>query len=117
MTQVESEMSNVDSDPNALVSNKLGFHARPADAFVRAATQFQSDIFVHKDAHKVSGKSIISLLFLAAGHGTTLTVHAHGHDALQAIEALGSLMETYADENDAHTLLGAPLPRLTMSAL
>jgi hypothetical protein len=46
---------------------------------------------------KVSGKSIVSLLLLAAGCGTMLTVHAHGHDAPQALEALGSIIEGYLE--------------------
>jgi phosphocarrier protein len=75
------------------IFNKLGLHARPAAAFVNTARKFACDIFVQKDSEKVDGKSVISLLLLAAGHGTHLTVHAHGHDASLALAELGMLFE------------------------
>ena len=75
-----------------LVSNKLGIHARPAAMFVKTANRFTCDIFVEKDGEKVNGKSIMGLLMLAAGPGSRLTVHAHGHDASQALAELEQLI-------------------------
>jgi phosphocarrier protein HPr len=68
-----------------LVGNKLGIHARPAALFVRTANRFACDIFVEKDGERVNGKSIMGLMMLAAGPGSTLTVHAQGKDASQAL--------------------------------
>jgi phosphocarrier protein HPr len=74
------------------IANKLGLHARPAAKFVKTAKRFISDIFVQKENHKVSGKSLFSMLMLAAGHGCKLTVHAIGPDAFQAIAELENLV-------------------------
>src|SRR6266480_776897 len=81
-----------------LVSNKLGIHARPAAMFVRTANRFACEIFVEKDGEKVNGKSIMGLMMLAAGPGSKLTVHAHGHDASQALAELEALFKGKFDE-------------------
>ena len=80
------------------VGNKLGIHARPAAMFVKTANRFNCDIFVEKDGEKVNGKSIMGLMMLAAGPGSKLTVHAHGHDASQALAELETLIERKFDE-------------------
>src|ERR1700740_2292997 len=81
-----------------LVSNKLGIHARPAAMFVRTANRFACEIFVEKDGEKVNGKSIMGLMMLAAGPGSKLTVHAHGHDASQCLAELEALFKGKFDE-------------------
>ena len=81
-----------------LVSNKLGIHARPAAMFVKTANRFTCDIFVEKDGERVNGKSIMGLMMLAAGPGSTLTVHANGHDAHQALAELETLIQRKFDE-------------------
>ena len=75
------------------VVNKLGIHARPAAQFVKLANRFASEIFVEKDGEKVNGKSIMGLLMLAAGPGSTVTVEAHGDDASQALNELEELIK------------------------
>src|SRR5262244_3902154 len=81
-----------------LVSNKLGIHARPAAMFVKIANRFRCDIFVEKDGEKVNGKSIMGLMMLAAGPGSTLTIHAEGNDASQALAELETLIKRKFDE-------------------
>ncbi len=81
-----------------LVSNKLGIHARPAAMFVKVANRYACNIFVEKDGEKVNGKSIMGLMMLAAGPGSKLTVHAEGHDAVQALAELEVLMNRKFDE-------------------
>jgi phosphocarrier protein HPr len=80
------------------VLNKLGIHARPAAMFVKTANRFACDIFVEKDGEKVNGKSIMGLMMLAAGPGSKVTVHAHGHDASQALAELETLINRKFDE-------------------
>ena len=82
-----------------LVSNKLGIHARPAAMFVKVANRFSCDIFVEKDGEKVNGKSIMGLMMLAAGPGSKLKVHANGHDALQALIEIETLLKRKFDED------------------
>jgi len=82
-----------------MVSNKLGIHARPAAMFVKTANRFHCDIFVEKDGEKVNGKSIMGLMMLAAGPGSTLTVHAQGQDAPQALAEIETLIKRKFDED------------------
>jgi phosphocarrier protein HPr len=82
-----------------LVSNKLGMHARPAAMFVKTANRFACDIFVEKDGEKVNGKSIMGLMMLAAGPGSTLKVSAQGQDASQALAELEVLVKRKFDED------------------
>src|SRR5215467_4471307 len=81
-----------------VVANKLGIHARPAAMFVKTANRFSCEIFVEKDGEKVNGKSIMGLMMLAAGPGSKLTVHAHGHDAAQALAELETLVRSKFNE-------------------
>jgi phosphocarrier protein len=83
---------------DVLVANKLGIHARPAAMFVKTANRFTCDIFVEKDGEKVNGKSIMGLMMLAAGPGSTVTIHADGHDASQALAELETLFKQKFDE-------------------
>lgn len=75
------------------VVNPQGFHARPAHLFVKLATTFQSQIEIVKGNEVVNGKSILDLLTLGAGNGTTLTLRADGPDAEAAVDALARLIE------------------------
>ncbi len=75
-----------------VIKNKLGLHARPAALFVQATSKFNCDIFVRKGKQKVNGKSIMGLMMLAAGQGTSLTVEAIGPDAKRAIQELEKLI-------------------------
>jgi phosphocarrier protein len=75
------------------VRSELGLHARPAGQFVALAGRFESDIQVGRGDEWVDGRSILSLLSLAAGCGTLLRIRAEGTDAAEAVAALGELLE------------------------
>ncbi len=76
------------------VRAELGLHARPAGQFVSLASRFTSEITVGRGDEWVSGSRILSILSLAAEHGSTLKIRAQGADAEQAVNELGSLLET-----------------------
>ena len=76
-----------------VVKSELGLHARPAGRFVALAGGFEAEIHVARGEEWVSGKSVLSLLSLAAAPGTALKIRAVGPDALAAVEALGRLLE------------------------
>ena len=80
------------------VINKLGVHARPAAMFVRTANKFASEITVEKDGEQVNGKSIMGLMMLAAGQGSTLVITATGRDAEAAVRELELLFQRKFDE-------------------
>lgn len=89
------------SDQTAIrvvIQNRLGLHARPAMAFVDVANGFKSDVFVHKGAQKVDGKSIMQMMMLSAGQGTELEIIAQGPDAAETLTALEALVNRMFDE-------------------
>lgn len=77
------------------ISNRLGLHARAAARLVRRASQFNSSIeLVREDTREsADGKSILSVLLLAASRGTCLIIKAEGDDEERAVEALAELVE------------------------
>ena len=81
-----------------VVTNPQGLHARPADLFVKLASQYQATIDVTKDGERVDGKSILAILTLAAVQGTELTIEASGPDAEVALNALSELVARNFDE-------------------
>jgi phosphocarrier protein len=78
---------------NIIVSNKLGLHARAAAKLTQLAAQFSSDIHISKGAKRVNAKSIMGVMMLAAGMGTTVTIDATGGDADQAISKIQALFD------------------------
>lgn len=72
-------------------------HARPASELVKIAGQFEADIEVGNGREWVNGRSVLSILSLAATQGTTLTVRANGGDAEAALTALGEVIERPGD--------------------
>lgn len=75
------------------ILNQRGLHARAASKFVKLAGTFDADITVHKDGQSVSGRSIMGLMMLAAGIGTTIQVTCEGADAKAAMDAIAALVE------------------------
>lgn len=76
------------------VANRLGLHARATARFVEQASRFQSHIRVTRGSQTVDGKSIMSILLLAAATGTDLTVSADGPDEQTAVDTLGAFIES-----------------------
>ena len=75
------------------IRSELGLHARPAGEFVVMASRFGSEISVGNGREWVDGRSVLSLLSLAAGRGSKLRIRAIGPDAEEAVTALGTLLE------------------------
>ena len=75
-----------------VIRNRLGLHARAAAKFVHTATRYSSHIKVSRDGKTMDGKSIMGILLLAAGAGTTVVISADGTDESDAIDALCRLV-------------------------
>jgi len=80
------------------IINKLGLHARAAAKFVGCASAFSSSIRAGKDGNLVDGKSIMSVMMLAAGKGTVLDLQVEGKDEDEALQALQTLITNRFDE-------------------
>jgi len=78
-----------------VINNPLGIHARPAALVVQAASKFSSEIFLSKgDIKGVNGKSIMSVMMLAAEQGAEVIVEAEGEDAEEAVGTLSELLQS-----------------------
>ena len=75
------------------IKNKLGMHARAAAEFVQLANKYRAEIKVRKGEVEANGKSIMSVLTLAALQGEFIEVAASGADCEEALEALGGLID------------------------
>jgi len=82
------------------IVNKLGLHARAAAKFVACTSSFSSRIQMGTDEQLVDGKSIMSVMMLAAGKGTVLNLHIEGRDEEDALAALTTLIENCFDEDE-----------------
>jgi phosphocarrier protein HPr len=80
------------------IKNKLGLHARAAAKLVHTAARFKSDIKIRKGQEEVDGKSILGILLLAAGRGSTITLKADGMDERDALDAVEKLIDGKFDE-------------------
>jgi phosphocarrier protein HPr len=77
---------------DAAIVNKLGLHARAAAKLTHLASSFQSDIWISRSGRRVNAKSIMGVMMLAAGQGSSVLLEAEGGDAEAAIAALTKLI-------------------------
>lgn len=75
------------------ICNRKGLHARASAKFVKCAEEFEAEVRVTRDGQSVGGTSIMGLMMLAAGPGTSILIEADGADAEQALAALSALVE------------------------
>lgn len=76
------------------VPNPRGLHARASARFVKTAAAHDAVVTVTRGETTIDGKSIVSLLFLAAAKGTRITIRTSGPEADSALAALCRLVET-----------------------
>jgi phosphocarrier protein HPr len=83
-----------------VICNRRGLHARAAAKFVSLAERFGASVEVVKDGQSVSARSIMGLMMLGAGIGSTIELAAEGWDAKEAMDALAALIEAGFNESD-----------------
>jgi phosphocarrier protein HPr len=74
------------------IINKRGLHARASAKFVQMVERFNAEITVTRNGETVGGTSIMGLMMLSAGPGTSIVVSATGPEAEAALEALTKLI-------------------------
>jgi phosphocarrier protein len=82
------------------IQNKKGLHARASAAFVKCVEKFDAEVMVTKDDQSVSGSSIMGLMMLAAGPGSTILIETEGPEAEEALDALTTLVEARFNEQE-----------------
>jgi phosphocarrier protein len=74
------------------IINKRGLHARASAKFVQMVEKFNAEVWVTRGSETVGGTSIMGLMMLAAGPGTSVTVSAIGPEAQAAVDAIAALV-------------------------
>jgi len=82
------------------MTNKKGLHARASAKFVQAVEGFDADVTVTRGSETVGGTSIMGLMMLAAGPGTSITIKARGKDAAEVMQAICALVNSRFGEDD-----------------
>ena len=84
----------------ATISNKLGLHARASAKLTKLAGSFPCDIFIARGERRVNAKSIMGVMMLAAGIGSTVELDAEGDRAQEAVDALLALFNDKFGEGE-----------------
>ena len=82
------------------INNKLGLHARASAKLTKLAGSFASEVWMSKGERRVNAKSIMGVMMLAAGIGSTVEVETHGHDEQAAMDALLALIHDKFGEGE-----------------
>ncbi|SDG45704.1 MULTISPECIES: HPr family phosphocarrier protein [Rhodanobacteraceae] len=81
-----------------VVSNRLGLHARASAKLVQLVAGFKSTVWLISKGREVNAQSIMGVMMLAAGMGTSLVVRAEGEDEEAALNAVVDLFDRKFDE-------------------
>ena len=81
------------------VSNRLGLHARATAKLVQLLSGYRCEATLAARGRQVNAKSIMGVMLLAAGHGSTVVLRVEGEDEAAAAEAVAALFERRFDED------------------
>ncbi len=74
------------------IINKLGLHARASAKLTQLAARFESEVWLSRNGRRINAKSIMGVMMLAAGIGSTIEVETEGEDEAQAMDAILQLI-------------------------
>ncbi len=74
------------------ISNKLGLHARASAKLTKLAGSFPCDVWMSRGDRRVNAKSIMGVMMLAAGIGSTVEIETDGEREMEASDALLALI-------------------------
>jgi phosphocarrier protein len=82
------------------ISNKLGLHARASAKLTKLAGSFPCEVWIGKGGRRVNAKSIMGVMMLAAGMGTTVDIDTSGEHEQEAMDALLALISDKFGEGE-----------------
>ncbi len=82
------------------IVNKLGLHARASAKLTQVASAYKCEIWLSRSGRRVNAKSIMGVMMLAAGKGSSITIETLGEDADAALAALQKLIADKFDEGE-----------------
>ena len=85
---------------NTTISNKLGLHARASAKLTQLAGSFACEVWIAKGERRVNAKSIMGVMMLAAGIGSTVDLETDGADERKAMDALLTLISDKFGEGE-----------------
>lgn len=84
----------------AEIINKLGLHARASAKLTQTAGRFAAEVWMERNGRRINAKSIMGVMMLAAGKGSTVTIETEGSDEAEAMAALLALIADYFGEGE-----------------
>ena len=75
------------------ITNKLGLHARASAKLTKLAGSYPCEVWMSRGERRVNAKSIMGVMMLAAGIGSTVTLETDGEQEQQAMDALRALID------------------------
>ncbi len=82
------------------IVNKLGLHARASAKLTQLATRFTCEVNLERNGRRVNAKSIMGVMMLAAGKGTTIQIETEGDDEAVAMTELMALINDKFGEGE-----------------
>ncbi len=82
------------------IINKLGLHARASAMLTQLAAKYQSEVWMTRNQRRVNAKSIMGVMMLAAGKGSTVTLETEGQDEQECFDALVELINARFGESE-----------------
>jgi phosphocarrier protein HPr len=84
----------------ATISNKLGLHARASAKLTKLAGSFPCEVWMTRGERRVNAKSIMGVMMLAAGLGSTVEIETQGPQAQEAMDGLLALINDKFGEGE-----------------
>jgi len=81
-----------------VISNKLGLHARASAKLVQLLQSYKASAWLVHRGREVNAKSIMGVMMLAAGVGSTIVLKTDGPDEQAALDAMFDLFQRKFDE-------------------
>jgi phosphocarrier protein len=82
------------------ISNKLGLHARASAKLTKLAGSFPCEVWLSRGERRVNAKSIMGVMMLAAGLGSTVELEIEGEREQEAMDALLALFNDKFGEGE-----------------
>ncbi|HTJ96319.1 MAG TPA: HPr family phosphocarrier protein [Rhodocyclaceae bacterium] len=82
------------------IINKLGLHARASAKLTQLAGSFPCEVWMERNGRRINAKSIMGVMMLAAGKGSTVTIDTSGEKEQEAMDAIVALINDYFGEGE-----------------
>jgi phosphocarrier protein HPr len=82
------------------ISNKLGLHARASAKLTKTAAGFPCEVWLTKGERRINAKSIMGVMMLAAGLGSSVELETLGDQEVEAMAALVQLIKDKFGEGE-----------------